>query len=143
LVGGKNAGRGLGEVRICTSPGSWEMVGAATSKQCCSKQRCSLGAAQALGAVAIATAAAAVPNKSAVWCIQSRGFGLALLGSRPIGLYEVHGLIHVVALSERPLQLTPSIASTTAVGKTMRSMKLRIWRSQRVRQAVSCRTHSR
>src|SRR4029077_16350385 len=97
----------LGEVKICTLPGLWEMVGAPASKQCCSKHCCSLGAAEALGAVAIATAATAAPNRSAVWCIQSTGFGLALPLNLPIGLHVAHDLIRVlalVALPQRPLQ---------------------------------------
>jgi hypothetical protein len=57
-VSGKTAGKALEEVEICTLSGSWEMVGASTSKQCCSKQRCSLGAADAIGAATIAIAAA-------------------------------------------------------------------------------------
>ena len=58
IVGVGNAGKALGEVKICTLSGCWEMVGASTSKQCCAKQRCSLGAADAIGAAAIAIAAA-------------------------------------------------------------------------------------
>jgi|GEM_PF-6235748 len=54
---GKNAGIGLGEVKICTLPGLWEMGGAPASKQCCSKHCCSLGAADAIGVAAIAIAA--------------------------------------------------------------------------------------
>jgi hypothetical protein len=48
----------LGEMKICTLPGRWEMVGAPASKQCCSKHCCSFGAANAIGAAAIAIAAA-------------------------------------------------------------------------------------
>jgi hypothetical protein len=51
----------LGEVKICTLAGRWEMMGASASKQCCPKHCCSLGAADAIGAatIAIATAPAA------------------------------------------------------------------------------------
>jgi hypothetical protein len=48
----------LGEVKMCTLAGPWRMVGASASKQCCSKHYCSLGAADAIGAAAIAIAAA-------------------------------------------------------------------------------------
>jgi hypothetical protein len=57
----------------------------------------SLGAAEALGALAIATAAAA-PSRSTVWCIQSRGFGLALIGSLPIVLHVADDLVAVLAV---------------------------------------------
>ena len=45
-------------MKVCTLPGSWEMVGASASKQCCAKHCFSLGAADAIGAAAIAIAAA-------------------------------------------------------------------------------------
>ena len=48
----------LGEVTICTLAGPWRMVGASAAKQCCSKQCCSLGAADAIGAMPTAMAAA-------------------------------------------------------------------------------------
>jgi len=48
----------LGELKICTLPRPWETVDASTSKQCCAKHCCSLGAADAIGAAAIAIAAA-------------------------------------------------------------------------------------
>ena len=41
------------------------------------------------------------------------------------------------------IQLTPSTANTTAAGSTTWTTTRAIWRSQRVRQVVSCSTHSR
>jgi len=57
-VWGSMAGKSSGEVTICTLPGRWEMIGASAARQCCSKHCCSLGAADAIGAAAIAIAAA-------------------------------------------------------------------------------------
>src|SRR4029077_12532940 len=48
----------LDEVTICTLAGPWGMVGASAAKQCCSRQCCSLGAADAIGAMPTAMAAA-------------------------------------------------------------------------------------
>jgi len=52
------AGKSLGEVTICTLPGRWEMIDTSAARQCCSKHCCSLGAADAIGAAAIAIVAA-------------------------------------------------------------------------------------
>jgi hypothetical protein len=58
LLRGNTAGKSLGEVTISTLAGPWRMVGASAAKQCCSKQCCSLGAADAIGAMRTAIAAA-------------------------------------------------------------------------------------
>jgi hypothetical protein len=57
-VWGNTAGMTLGEVTICTLSGRWEIVGVSASKQWFSKHCCSLGAADATGAAAIAIATA-------------------------------------------------------------------------------------
>ena len=48
----------VGLETICTLPGACEMSDAPAARQCCSKHCCSLGAANAIGAAAIAIAAA-------------------------------------------------------------------------------------
>jgi hypothetical protein len=58
LLRGITAGKSLGEVTISTLAGPWRMVGASAAKQCCSKQCCLLGAADAIGAMRTAIAAA-------------------------------------------------------------------------------------
>jgi hypothetical protein len=56
LEWGKTAGKAWGELKICTLPGAWQVDPG-------TKQGCSLGAAAALGAVAIAIAATAAANR--------------------------------------------------------------------------------
>jgi hypothetical protein len=58
LVGGKNAGKARGLVEICALPGDWQLVGLPPSKQ-----GCALGIAEAVGAVATITTAAAAASR--------------------------------------------------------------------------------